>query len=189
MPQSPRKPKRNYDFDIIRQLSPELMRKAAVPIVSMANKRLKRLENAGINFGVATRIKKELGRLGRVKFTATAQNIESELAMLQDFLSAETSTLTGIRYAQTKTTETLRKKYGLGIENPKEFFDFLSSEQFRVLKQQVDSNQLIEDIDSMLELGASLADIQEMYNEFLNTSITYDEAINLQLSKMGDMLR
>lgn len=65
----------------------------------------------------------------------------------------------------------------------------MSSEQFETLRKRVDSNQLIEDIDTMLDLGASVDDIKSMYAEFLNTEVTYDEAVNRQLEKIGEMLK
>lgn len=181
--------KREYDFNIIKSLTPQQMRQAAAPLVSLANKRLRRLENAGVNFGVSQRVKKELARMGRQKFSARAKNIENELGILIDFLQSPTSTLTGIKQARSKTLDTIRSKYDLEISNPDVFFNFLSSQQFKEMSQRIDSNQLIEDIDTMLQLGASIGDIKEMYHDFLNTQITYDEAINIQLSRMGDMLR
>ena len=165
--------KREYDFDIIKTMSPSQMRQAARPLVDMANKRLKRLENAGINVGVISRIKNELGKIGLEKFSTKVENIENMVGTLIDFLSAETSTLKGARSLQSKTVKTLQDRFKLKIETPRAFFNILSSQQFKLLSQRIPSEQIVEDVDNMLTQGTTIDEIKSAYHEYLNSELDY----------------
>lgn len=89
-----------------------VVRKAA----KAANQRLLRMERAGMTKGVYARISGQLDRMGRRRFTESAdrlknmslQELKHEYVLLRDWLSAKTSTVQGKKNADIKRYNTAK---------------------------------------------------------------------------------
>lgn len=179
---------REFDFDIIRSLPADKKRQALRSLVSVANKRLTRLENAGINIGIIDRISNELAAEGRTRFSAAYPNMDRELALLENFLTAKSSTLRGFREARKASLETIRNRLNVKIIDERALIQFLNSNVFKELRKQVDSNQLIEDVDTLIEIGGNINDIIAQFEKYMNTELYYNQVIDRQLEHLEDLM-
>lgn len=69
---------------------------------------------------------------------------------VQEFLGAKTSTLTGLREIREKRKQTWKNK-GIRFDTDEEFYNFLNSDLFKTLSEQLDSDKVVEIFDQMKE--------------------------------------
>lgn len=176
----------NLNVDLT-DLSIDQQRQILPKIGKLANSRLYRLRRNGINYYAAERATLYLNNLGRRTFptipnTLTDFQIKRFIAETQAFLNSKSSTLRGLKQIRSNTIDRFRDK-GLTITDEKTFFDFLSSAQFKALKEHGDSETIIEDFDTALNEGFSMNQIQKQYQEFLdNTYMTFEQVAERRIA-------
>ena len=93
------------------------------------------------------------------------------------FNSYKSSTIKGYQEIQNTKLNIFRDK-GINIKNDneseKEFLDFISSEQFKQFKKYMDSEQMMEDFIEARNNGISVEQINQAYEDYQNSKITYD---------------
>lgn len=132
-------------------------------LAKRANQRIVRLEAAGVDYGQYKLTQRYLQMQGRTRFSESptySDNINilrREITEIQGFLTAKTSTISGIREIERKRQKTFEGK-GIHFENPKEFYDFLNSKDFEDLKKAgIASEQIVEEFT---RLGNSANDYE-----------------------------
>jgi hypothetical protein len=130
------------------------------------------------------------------------RELNRQLQELTYFINAKTSTIKGINemneqryktYAQShnlnkenepqRTQFKTKKEYNLARKNyisdiakkEQEYFDFLSSEQFGLLRRTLDSESVFDDFAEALRQGIPLDEIQRQYAEYTNNNITFEK--------------
>lgn len=181
----------NFDFDLLKGMTKSQKESVARTLSKRANERMASLERKGINYGAISKAQYWLQGEGRTRFYTgkkyTDQQLKTQLAVLEEFLSSKTSTLRGIKTAEGKRLETFRAK-GIKISSPKSFFDFLSSQQFKALSKYVDSDQVVEDFALAADEGYTAKEIQAQYDMFLNSQLTFEQVAELRATA-GPLLK
>lgn len=177
--------KDNIDFDAISELPDELKKQAIKKLAKRANERLRSLEKHKYIQSAYRIAEKATGKKNKPRFkenfkNATAHEIEYNLRTLQSFLTAESSTLSGMNRIHERSIDTINSRLDVPISDRETFKSFLSSKQFKTLKKMVDSDELIEDFSSASDEGFSLDEIMSQYQEFLDSNITFDELEELR---------
>ena len=146
-------------------------RKRISRLVSLANKRLKRLENAGLDDSPAYQ---KWVEAGAVKFSVKGKDhneLQRELSRLKNFIESETSTVRGVNNVLKQMAQNTGIEYSNMQElknNAKTFFE-LSSKVEQYLRN-------VEDIASSI----SYQKIWESINQYVK-----DERITLTDAKMN----
>lgn len=102
------------------------------------NQRMRRLESAGIDYGVIKMYRKDVARyyagnkgfkesLGKTK----GITVKHEIALIQSLLNRPTSTLQGIRRIRKKAMNTFEEKYNIHFKNVQEYEDFIDSDTWK----------------------------------------------------------
>ena len=162
----------------------------------IANERLRVLENNKIDKFAYSQVKQYTKAMGykETRFKKVDKKHErNNFEHLVNFLNAKSSTLKGLKDTYDKRIETFRNK-GVDIPNgrEKEFFDFLSSEQFKTLAMRADSNQVIKTFNEARKLGEEVNDINKAFQDFLTKNITFDvvqERLNVAEWKNGGLMK
>lgn len=98
------------------------------------NQRMRRLESAGIDYGVIKMYRKDVARyysgnkgfkesLGKTK----GISVKHEISIIQNLLNRPTSTKLGIRKIRKKAMKTFEEKYHVKFKNVSEYEDFIDS--------------------------------------------------------------
>lgn len=150
-------------------------------LAKRANQRLVRLERAGQTqyaYGIA---KKYLQDIGRNRFAETEKRIKN-LSMAQitgeinaaiEFLTAKTSTLSGIKAVQKSAVDRLRAM-GYNVDNG-DFFAFLKSDEYKAALRKITSDEIMRQVDEALYNGVSLDTIIADYRSYLAGEKTFQE--------------
>lgn len=172
-----RKPK-EFDFDVLPNMTREQQVSVVQVLSKRANERLRALSKANIDYGAQRKaaywLKKEDRQFFYTGEKFTDLKLKTQLNVLKEFLSSPTSTLTGIKEGVNKRIKTFEEK-GLVIKDPKTFFAFLGSQQFKSLSKIVDSDQLVEDFSQAIDDGYNAAEIQQQYEDFLTSEMTFEQ--------------
>lgn len=150
-------------------------------LAKRANQRLVRLERAGQTqyaYGIA---KKYLQDIGRNRFAETEKRIKNltrsqltgEINVAIKFLTAKTSTLSGIKAVQNSAVERLRGM-GYDVDNG-DFFAFLKSDEYKAALRKITSDEIMRQLDEALYNGVSLDTIIAEYRDYLAGEKTFQE--------------
>ena len=127
---------------------------------AIANKRIDRLEKAGYA-GTQT----YLLNVGAYKSTAnyTMEELQYKLYQISKFVSARSSTVSGMRLIEKEAIETLREK-GLGrISNLQEFGDFMSWARTKYKNMEYDSERAAEIFNEAKRRKINIEEIKKDY--------------------------
>lgn len=171
--------RKEIDFDSISQMPDEMKRQAVSSLAKRANQRLRELENAGRTQYAYSYAQKYAGTKDKPRYPEnagklSAHKLEYALRELERFLNAESSTLTGLKKIDAKVVQSFEDS-GIHIVNKTQFFNFLSSKQFKTLCKMVDSDQIIEDFTQAMDDGYTASEIRKQYDEFLNSDMTFEQ--------------
>lgn len=172
---------KDYSYLQNEKQSAEFIRRNLPKLAKTANERLRKLEKAGINVWAYESALDYLSETDRRRFTAgkksrSEKELRREFNKLLDFLTAESSTITGYKNIRERRIQALTDKLDTGVSNKRAVYDFLSSEQFKSLRKYVDSNQVLEDFVEALNTGFSQSEIQKGYHEFLESrDMTFEQ--------------
>ena len=182
------------DSNLVNNISENNLNNELRRLTKIANSRIERLEKE------QARTNREIHSLEKVKgmlngknrfYTGTKytkkQAIET-LHKLEKFLNYRTSTITGLHNLDDEKIQYFEEMTGIKIKSRKDFWDFLSSSQFKNMSKYADSNQIVEDFVQAMDEGFSLDEIAKTYNEFENTNITFDQVAEIR-KKGGKMFR
>ena len=150
-------------------------------LAKRANQRLVRLERAGQTqyaYGIA---KKYLQDIGRNRFAETDKRIKNltraqitgEINAAIEFLTAKTSTLSGIKAVQKSAVDRLRAM-GYNVDNG-DFFAFLKSDEYKAALRKITSDEIMRQLDEALYTGVSLDTIIADYRDYLSGEKTFQE--------------
>ena len=156
-----------------------------VQLAKRANQRLVRLERRRAStgeklseIGVAQyayeQIRKirhiETTKSGKIRFRESpVKDITSarqELFVLQSFLGQETSKA-GVAARYVSETEKTFKEAGIEVASFKAFYKFLNSSAFKLLKEYLNSDDIIELYNKAYESGKSNAEIQRIISNYI----------------------
>lgn len=156
--------------------------KEAIRQANIVNNRIKRLNAAGFGdvFGTQARIETfALDNYGRKGLSKSEKKLSSDINLLREqlmlsskFLRANT-TVTGIRERANEVAEVLNVDLKSGGE--KTFLRFLESDMFNELRR-AGSTRFIQDAVEAINEGATIEQLQESYNKYLNKQTTLLDA-------------
>lgn len=127
---------------------------------NIANKRIERLEKAGYE-----QTQTYLRNVGAYKSPSnyTVQELQYKLYQISKFVSAKSSTVSGMRLIEKEAIETLQEK-GLGrINNLQEFGDFMSWARTKYKSSEFDSERAAEIFDEAKRRNISIEEIKKDY--------------------------
>lgn len=173
----------NIDYNVIKKMNAQEQRYASKYIAQASNKKLGDLEKNKISqyaYGLAEHYNKAEGRDNNrfyrgIKFK-NDDELEKHLENMIYFYNAKTSTVEGYKESIVKRLDSFREK-GINID-PKheyEFFQFLASEEFKKMGARASSNQVMETFAEALNIGKEVAEMNELFKEFLDNSMTFDQ--------------
>lgn len=158
------------------------LNKLRVKLARRANSRLLRLEKKGlVGWAYKPAVRYTQKAYGSNRFSTRKEISDDPFEVIEEvdeiinFLNAESSTVTGVINIESRITETFRKK-GLDVKNPKDFFDFLSSETYKQSEKNLSSEQIQELFDRAVGAGKTAMEIKQTLEDFNNKKInTIDE--------------
>lgn len=155
------------------------LRKEVSRLASMANKRLKRLEEAGLTHSPA--YQKWLAEGGK-KFGVkgkTINEVQAELARIRNFINAKTSTIRGLN----ATLKEMAANTGMKYSNLKELH--AKSEKFFELASKVEQYlRTVEDIASAI----GYQKIWEAINQYVEATETDLTSASIDIDKMVEII-
>lgn len=155
------------------------LRKEVSRLASMANKRLKRLEEAGLTHSPA--YQKWLAEGGQ-KFGVkgkTINEVQAELARLRNFINAKTSTIRGLN----ATLKEMAANTGMKYSNLKELH--AKSEKFFELASKVEQYlRTVEDIASAI----GYQKIWEAINQYVEATEADLNSASIDIDKMVEII-
>lgn len=144
-------------------------------IVERANKRITRINKAGVYSHALKLAQLELRRVNRKRFSykspKTEFAIDREIAMTESFLNMESSYVKNIKLIQDKAfTKLINKLQKKGYDqlakvNRNDFYRFLSSQEFKDMSNRYGSGWVVEDIAMHVESNKKL-DIDELMDTY-----------------------
>lgn len=177
------KPSEKIELDLRNDFtSLDDLNKLRVKLARRANSRLLRLEKKGlVGWAYKPAVRYTQKAYGSNRFSTRKEisddpfKVIEEVEEIINFLNAESSTVTGVRNIESRITETFRKK-GLDVKDPKDFFDFLSSETYKQSEKNLSSEQIQELFDRAVGVGKTAMEIKQTLEDFNNKKInTIDE--------------
>jgi len=173
----------NFDYKKFSGMSEKEKTYASKEVSKIANKQLKDLEKEHLTkfaYEVAGHYNEATGRAKNRFYTGCKfkkeKDIEIHLQNVEAFLKSKTATPEGYKQISIDRLNAFREK---GIDIPKgkekEFYDFLSSEQFKSLGKYADSNQVIETYVDARNAGVDADMINNEFINFMNEDLTFDE--------------
>jgi hypothetical protein len=188
-----------FDYETVKTMSDKEILYATQEASKQANKQLRRLEKEGLTkfaYEVADHYNQATGRPKNRFYQGTKfKNIKDAITHIQNvghFLNSKTATPEGYKQIAVDRLNRFREK---GINIPKgkekEFYDFLSSEQFKNLGKYADSNQVIETYVDARNAGIDADMINREFGDFMNTDMTFDEVqekLNVAKWQQGGLL-
>ena len=149
----------------------EDLRKLRKSLAKRANERLRQLERKGYERNAYTMAQRYINKTrgdnvkrfneGLMK-SANLERLRSDLEELQAFLNTETSTIKGIKALEKRDLQ--NGKESLVISNEKEFWDFISSEEFKNASKYASSDKLLELYDKAVTVDETTD--RRNYEEF-----------------------
>lgn len=137
----------NYDIGDLRQVSTPDLIKAVERAGKAANRRLRALEKAGFTGGMHAQAMADLG-LPRTRFKESAKTMSRaqllrEYTIIRNFMSAKTSTPSGVRAANRRRYNTAVSR---GFDGTEEEFYQLINDYFSENVEKLFSSEVIYDI-------------------------------------------
>ena len=180
----PRGKKLNITLEDVRYMPNYEAKKLLPVLVKRANQRITQLSQSGVEYGAIETAMKYVNKKGRSRFTQKGGR--EELYNVVKFLSAKTSTVTGVKELQQQQVNTTIKRYlePTFIENMSEgekerrrneFADFLFSQEFQTARKYGKSEEMVETIANILDEDKNFIEIMHSFNEYLGTRITEEE--------------
>lgn len=170
----------------------EILNKENRSLVRKANKRLINLRKHGINYGAIENAEHFIANMLEQKnFSKDTKRLlndgllRQQLAQLNKFLSAKTSTVRGVKKYERSILKGFEEKYGIKLDSDskkKEFLTFLNSEGFAEYKKY-DSEGGIETALKAIDSGERLEDFYKLYEDYVNGKILYLDDVFLLWSK------
>ena len=172
-----------FDFKKFSGMSEKEKIYASKEASKQANKQLKQLEKEHLTkfaYEVAGHYNEASGRDKNRFYTGgkfkKEKDIEIHIQNIATFLNSKTATPEGYKQISIDRLNAFREK---GIDIPKgkekDFYDFLSSEQFKSLGKYADSNQVIETYVDARNAGVDADTINNEFMNFMNDDLTFDE--------------
>jgi hypothetical protein len=172
-------------YETINKMSLQEKKYASKIIAQASNKRLSELEKADIHqyaYELAKHynkkvMKRDTNRYYRGINFKDDKEVQAHLDEMITFYNAKTSSVEGYKASIEKRLEAFREK---GVEIPKnkqaekEFFDFLSSENFKNYKNILDSNQIVSTFNEARDIGKTVEEINSEYQKYRDDLITSD---------------
>ena len=166
-------------YEQIKGMSEQEKIYASQKLAMISNKRIKELEKNEVHYGAITKAEHYNNATGRKNNTfyrgAKFNNIRDLNIHIQheiEFLTSKTSTMEGIKKIEIAKLGKFREK---GVNIPKgkekEFFDFLSSNQFKNISKYADSNQVLQTFADARKIDTDVDEINKAFTEFMNGEI------------------
>ena len=160
------------------------------------NQRMRRLEQAGIDYGAIKIYKQDVARyysgnkgfkesLGKTK----GISVKHEISLLQNLLNLPTSTLPGIKKIRKKAMATFENRYGVKFKNVQQYEDFINSETWKKLDELYGSATAL---DIIAKSQKSVSQIQKDVESFIAKTDRYtssDIAKQLGFKSLPDALK
>lgn len=147
---------------------------------AIANKRIDRLEKAGYKQTQAY-----LRNVGSYKAPSnyTVAELQYKLYQVSKFISAKSSTVSGMRLIEKEAIETLKEKGFEHVKNLQEFGDFMSWARTKYKSQEFDSERAAEIFD---EAKRRNIDIDEIKKDYELYSDNYRQFTQLPLYRKAE---
>lgn len=175
--------KKDYPLDLIAEMDRPIAEKHLKKAAHAANQRLREIEKQGLQeesaYSIARRaqqargITRDKARFPEGFSTMSDREFRQTVRAIEKFMEAETSTLSGIKTVSRKVVKAVREKLNNRGRNigdkatDKDLIKFLSSQEFRRLRQMYPSDELIEDFITEVNNGRNSQQIIDEYREFL----------------------
>lgn len=96
---------------------------------------------------------------------SSEKDLNKELLELDRFLNFKSSTMRGVDAITVDRLETFAS-HNIGVKNPDDFFDFLSSNQFSQLKSTMDSKQIVAIYTEAIDSKQTDDQIRQAFQEY-----------------------
>lgn len=175
--------KKDYPLDLIAEMDRPIAEKHLKKAAHAANQRLREIEKQGLQeesaYSIVRRaqqargITRDKARFPEGFSTMSDREFRQTVRAIEKFMEAETSTLSGIKTVSRKVVKAVREKLNNRGRNigdkatDKDLIKFLSSQEFRRLRQMYPSDELIEDFIVEVNNGRNSQQIIDEYREFL----------------------
>lgn len=175
--------KKDYPLDLIAEMDRPIAEKHLKKAAHAANQRLREIEKQGLQeesaYSIVRRaqqargITRDKARFPEAFSTMSDREFRQTVRAIEKFMEAETSTLSGIKTVSRKVVKAVREKLNNRGRNigdkatDKDLIKFLSSQEFRRLRQMYPSDELIEDFIVEVNNGRNSQQIIDEYREFL----------------------
>lgn len=160
------------------------------------NQRMRRLERAGIDYGVIKKYREEVARyyagnkgfkesLGKTK----GISVRHEISIIQNLLNRPTSTLQGITRIRKKAMGTFEEKYGVKFKNVQQYEDFIDSKTWEKMEDLFGSGTAL---DIIAVSKKSVEQIRKSVEDFIAKTDKYtssDIAKQLGFKSLPDALK
>lgn len=160
------------------------------------NQRMRRLERAGIDYGVIKMYRKEVARyytgnkgfkesLGKTK----GITVKHEISIIQSLLNRPTSTLQGIRRIRKKAMNTFEEKYNIHFKNVQEYEDFIESDTWKKMDKLYGSTTAL---DLIATTEKTVEQVRKSVEDFFEKTDKYkseDIAKQLGFKSLPDALK
>ena len=162
---------KKYNKEDMLNMSRKEQQKLYKELVPIANRRISDIEKRGLK---KQSILSTLGKRGKFNKKYSKRDFNK----LARFMSAETSTVSGIKRAEKNRTAALR---ALGLDDTllheKDFYTFLNSQEYKALSSRNPSEDVIEIYDLMYKQGKTHEEIQEELRDY----IAHDKPVGVEL--------
>lgn len=150
---------KKYDRSLLYFLDENQKKQAYRQMVPVANRRLRELEKRGVlNESIAKKLD--------IYHRFNKEYSEHNYMEIVRFMSAETSTISGIKKVQ-KNIRAGFENVGIKFKSQREYNDFvhfLESNQYRLLRRKYDSQQIAESFLEMYEDNLTVEEIIAQYS-------------------------
>lgn len=144
------------------------------------NQRMRRLESAGIDYGVIKKYRKDVARyysgnkgfkesLGKTK----GITVKHEIALIQSILNRPTSTLQGIKRIRKKAMGTFEEKYGVKFKNVSQYENFIDSKTWEKMEDLFGSSTAL---DIIAVSNKTISQIRKAVEEYIAKTDKYTSA-------------
>lgn len=142
------------------------------------NQRMRRLESAGIDYGVIKMYREEVVRyyagnkgfkesLGKTK----GISVKHEISLIQNLLNRPTSTLQGIRRIRKKAMNTFEEKYNVHFKNVNQYEEFIDSKTWEKMEDLFGSSTAL---DIIAVSNKTVAKVQKAVDDFIKKTDKYN---------------
>lgn len=160
------------------------------------NQRMRRLEAAGIDYGVIKMYREDVARyyagnkgfkesLGKTK----GISVKHEISIIQNLLNRPTSTLRGITRIRKKAIGTFEKKYGVKFKNVQQYEDFIDSKTWEKMEDLFGSSTAL---DIIAVSNKTIQEVQKGVEDYIAKTDKYtssDIAKQLGFKSLPDALK